>query len=147
MMSDFIEHEHNGVKFYECEGVYFYAEDGYFKSEKEMHEAFEHCLPYMKNRPIYIFKSFTNGGIRCNYSKRMDCKHERIIDGKTVMYREADIDFSDVNISNFIECCFLERRNYNVVCFVHAGRSLGGNDIISDLTLSDFFQDYCSSCK
>lgn len=143
MVMKFVEHEFNGVKFYEGDGAYFYAEDGYFKSEKEMFDAFEHCLPYTINCPIYIFESFTNSGIMCSYEKRRDCKLKRVIDGKTVMYREADIDFSDVNILNFIEHCFCEQHNYNVTCFVNDGYDINKHDVVSDITLDDFFRRYC----
>jgi hypothetical protein len=134
---EFIENVHSGVKYYEYNGVYFYRDDGLFSDEKFM-EFMQQGSEYVNNRPIYIFRVHETGQIVCEHGFRGDCKLKKQIDDMTVMYRESDIDFNDRDVIGFVEQCWLDKRNYNVVCFTRGG--VDGYEVASDLTLREFFK-------
>jgi hypothetical protein len=134
---EFIEHTYDGVKYYEYNGVYFYRDKNLFSDEKFM-ELMRQGSEYVNNRPIYVFRAYGDGQIICEYAARCDCELKKQIDDMTIMYREADIDFNNRDIYGFIEQCWSEKQNHNVVCFMSGG--LDGYDVESDLTLRVFFE-------
>jgi hypothetical protein len=142
-----IEHAHNGVKYYEVNGVYFYVEPGLFKDISDVSNEWEEYAENIKNRPIYIFKSRKTDELMCSYTMRVDCEYETKIDDVTVYYNRPNIDFTDKNVLGFVRQCLKERRNYNVVCYVDEGVGGDAYNVCEDLTLNDFFAEYCRPRK
>lgn len=138
---EFNENIHNGVKYYEYDGVYFYRDGNIFDDNKFMKLMQEYSQDF-DERPIYVFRGRKSGELICKFDMRNDCKLKKQVNGVTIMYRESDIDFNDKTVLGFIKLCHLEQRNHNVVCFLDDG--FGGYRTQCDLTLNDFFKDFCN---
>jgi hypothetical protein len=142
LKSGIVKNTYNGTEYYKYNGVYYYREDGVFDDDA-FFEKMKKSSELIKNRAIYIFRSPVNNMLMCEYERRIDCHHETVINGCTVVYREEDINFNDADVMGFVMHCLEERRNYNVVCYCKDKSRLNPYMTITDLTLFDFFHDFC----
>jgi hypothetical protein len=136
---EFIEHSHGDIKYYEYQNVYFHREENLLDDDMFM-KRMKSLAKAIHTRPIYIYRASTTGQLMCDYSFRLDCEYKKQIDDMKIMYREADIDFTNRNVIGFIEQCWLERKNHNVVCFLPDG--FGNVRTRTDMTLHGLFKYY-----
>jgi hypothetical protein len=142
--NEFIEHVYNGVKYYEYNGVYFYREEGLFSDEKFM-KLMRKGASVVKKSPICIYRGKRTGKLMCSFGSRTDCKLQKTIGKMNILYRDSEIDFDNRDVIGFIERCWDEKRNYNVICYFNDHLSDYGSEFGADdeMTLSDFFEKYC----
>jgi hypothetical protein len=138
---EFNENTHNGVKYYEYDGIYFYRKKGIVDDDEEFMKLMKEYARAINNRPIYVYRAWTTGQIMCDFSIRSDCRLQKTIGHMKIMYRESDIDFADETVRSFIEQCWQEKVNYNVVRFIPG--IFDNLDTDCSLTLADFLRGYC----
>jgi hypothetical protein len=138
MMSEITKHEHSGVVYYECNGIYFFV-DKYFKDMDMFFSKMPSYALRAKAMPLYIYKDSETGLVKCSYNNDFPeiglCTREGYYENIRVLYSE-DISFDGSVSRGFIAFAAEQKKYHNTVAFVHEG---SGYWIQYGKTLYDMF--------